>query len=56
MRLPLLLLLPLLACETTPASYTYGQALSEVEFDLYADDMGVYPSDTVRHQPVTPPP
>jgi len=47
-------LLFLIACEATPATYVYGQALSDVEFDLYADDMGVYPSDAVLYDPNNP--
>ena len=49
-----LALLGLPACDLEPPSYAYGMALQDVEFDLYAEDMGVYPSQTVLQDPNNP--
>ena len=42
------------ACETTSAEYIYGMPLSQVEFNLYAEDMGVYPSTSILDDPNNP--
>lgn len=46
--------LALSACSVEPAEYDYGMHLSQVDFHLYAEDMGVYPSDSVLFDPANP--
>ncbi len=48
------LLLPLAACETTPAVYDYGVDLDAVEFNLHDPTMGIYPSDAILLDPANP--
>lgn len=38
-------------CAPEPATYVYGVNLADVDFDLYATDMGVHPSTSVLDAP-----
>jgi hypothetical protein len=48
------MILILLACVTEPAEYVYGINLSEIEFELYDLDMGVYPNNSLGDDPNNP--
>lgn len=47
-------LLLLTACAVEAPDYDYGIALSRVDFNLYAEDMGVHPSTSVLADPGNP--
>ncbi|MEL7367446.1 MAG: hypothetical protein AAFN74_00940 [Myxococcota bacterium] len=49
-----LLVMTSAACEIDPAEFRFGEQLSDIEFNLFSEDMGVHPNTDVLGDPNNP--